>query len=125
MKKLILIFACVSLFFGCKAAKTLEFCEGVSTDGKGVSCGEKFSTGELTLVIKTETPFNVSKLSVNIFRKTKYKLEKIDSQDVEVKQDDTVARTNFYFYDEGGYVVEVFGQDNKKIAESSVDIVDI
>jgi hypothetical protein len=125
MKKVILTFCIFTLFFGCTARKTMEFCEGVSTEGKGANCGEQFSSGELTALISTETPFNINKLNVNIFKKTKYKQEKIGSQTIEVKPDDSNARTNFYFYDDGEFTVEVIGQDNKKIAEGSVKIVDI
>jgi hypothetical protein len=125
MKKVILILLFFSLLFGCAAKKTIEFCEGVSTEGKGANCGEQFSSGELTALISTETPFNINKLNVNIFKKTKYKQEKIGSQIIEVKPDDSIARTNFYLYDDGEFTIEVFGQDNKKIAEGSVKIIDI
>jgi hypothetical protein len=124
-KTLIIILLFFTLLFGCKSKKTIEFCEGISTEGKGVNCGEQFSSGELTALITAETPFNINKLNVNIFKKTKYKQEKIGSQIIEVKPDETNARTNFYFYDDGEFTIEVFGQDNKKIAEGSVKIVDI
>jgi hypothetical protein len=125
MKKLLVLVLFLSLIIGCKAKKTIEFCEGVSTENKGVNCGEQFSTGELTAVISIESPFNINKIAVNTFKKTKYKLEKIGSQVVDVKPDEKSARTNFYFYDEGEFTLEVIGQDNKKIAEGSVKIIDI
>ncbi|MBN2402325.1 MAG: hypothetical protein JXN64_07975 [Spirochaetes bacterium] len=125
MKKLIILTAVLSLLFGCKASKTIEFCEGVSAEGKGVNCGEQFLSGELTAVITIETPFNVNRLNVNIFKKAKYKLEKVGSQTIDVKPDDTSTRTTFYFYDEGEFIVEVIGQDDKKIAEGSIKIIDI
>ncbi len=125
MKRLLIWLLFLSLLFGCKAKKTVEFCEGVSTENMGVNCGEQFSTGELTAVISVESPFNINKLTVNTFKKAKYKMEKIGSQIVEVKPDEMTARTNFYFYDEGEFTFEVIGQDNKKIAEGSVKIVDI
>jgi hypothetical protein len=125
MKRLLVIIIFLSLLFGCKAKKTIEFCEGVSTENKGVSCGEQFSSGELTVAISIESPFNINKLTVNTYKKTKYKMEKTGSQVIEVKPDETNARTNFYFYDEGEFTVEVIGQDNKKIAEGSVKIIDI
>ncbi|MFH0975280.1 MAG: hypothetical protein V1874_05795 [Spirochaetota bacterium] len=125
MRKVILLFIIFILFFGCKARKTIEFCEGVSTEGKGVSCGEQFSTGELTALISAESSFNVGKLIINIFKKTKYKSEKFESLTIDVKPEETRVRANLYFYDEGEFTLEVTGQDNKKIAEGSIKIVDI
>jgi hypothetical protein len=125
MKKVIIILLFLTLLFGCKAKKTIEFCEGVSTESKGVNCGEKFSTGDLTALIAIETPFNVNKLNVNIYKKAKYKQEKVGSQAIEVKPDNTNAMTNFYLYDEGEFTIEVIGQDNKKIAEGTIKIIDI
>ena len=128
MKKLVPLFGffmIFSIFFGCKADKTIEFCEGISIEGKGVNCGEKFTTGELTALISAKSSFNVNKLEVSIFKKGKYKSEKTASYSIEVKEDETTTKTNFYFYDEGEFAVEVTGQDKKKIAEGSVEIVDI
>jgi hypothetical protein len=125
MKRLLVIILFFSLLFGCKAKKTIGFCEGVSTESKGVNCGEQFSTGELTALISIESPFNINKLTINTYKKAKYKMEKTGSQIIEVKPDESSARTNFYFYDEGEFTVEVIGQDNKKVAEGSVKILDI
>lgn len=124
MRKIIILLSIFIIISGCKAKKTIQFCEGVSTTGEGVKCGEIFSAGELTALIKIETPFNINKINVDIYKKGKYKSEKIDSLTVEVKPDENSAKTNFYFYDEGDFTVEVLGQEKKKIAEGSIKIVE-
>jgi hypothetical protein len=124
MKKAILLLAAVILFSGCKAARTIDFCEGVSTEGEGVKCGEKFSTGELTMIIKPESPFNINKIVLNIYKKSKYRTDKFDTLTVDVKPESAIVNKNFYFYDEGEFTVEAFGQENKKIAEGKVNIVE-
>ena len=122
--KTIIIFAIVLLLPFCKAKKTIDFCEGVSTEGKGKNCGSVFSTGELTALIKTDSSFTVSKLSINIYKKGKYKSDKVESLSIDVKPDESSARANFYFYDEGEFTVEVIGKENKKIAEGNIKVVD-
>ena len=69
--------------------------------------------------------FTFSKLNVNIYKKAKYKQEKVGSQAIEVKPDNTNAMASFYLYDEGEFTIEVIGQDNKKIAEGAIKIIDI
>lgn len=124
MKKTALLILIISVLFSCKSQKTIEFCEGVSPEGEGVNCGEKFSTGAITVLIKPESAFAVTKINVNIYRKTKYKKEKIESRLLEVNPEKTVTNSNFYFYDEGDFSLEVYG-NNKKIAEGTVSIVDV
>jgi hypothetical protein len=124
MKKAILWLAFILVLSGCKAAKTIDFCEGVSTNGEGVKCGNKFTTGELTMMIKPEGPFNINKIVLNIYKKSKYRTDKFDSLVVDVKPESLTINKNFYFYDEGEFTIEAFGQENKKIAEGKVDIVE-
>ncbi len=125
MKRAIILLLSISLLAGCKAAKTIEFCEGVSPEGQGVNCGEKFSTGEITVLIKPGSPFGAQKITINIYSKGKYKAEKVDSVSLEVNPEDTVAKTNLHFYDEGDFTVEATGPDGNRIAEGTVSILDV
>jgi hypothetical protein len=125
MKKIVLMLAVVLILSGCKAAKTIDFCEGVSTEGEGVKCGEKFSAGEVTMIIKPETPFNINKIVLNIYKKSKYRSDKFDTLTIDVKPENMSVNKNFYFFDEGEFIVEAFGQENKKIAEGRISIVDM
>ncbi len=125
MKKAILLSAVVILFFGCKASKTIEFCEGISTEGEGVKCGDSFSAGELTMIIKPESPFILNKIILNIYKKGKYRTDKFGTLTVDVRPESATVKTNFYFYDEGDFMVEAIGQDNKKIAEGKINIVEL
>ena len=123
MKKIAFLILIFSILFGCKSQKTIEFCEGVSPEGEGVSCGDKFSTGEITVLIKPESGFSAANIDINIYKKLKYKNEKIDSRSLKINPEETIANTNIYFYDEGDFILEV-NENNKKIAEGSVSIVD-
>ncbi len=122
MKKLIIIL--IFILFGCGSSKNVEFCEGVSTEGKGVKCGAKFSTGDLSILIKSKDPFDVEKITLIIYKKTKYKSELVESRVVDVKPDETRANSRLYFYDDGAFSVEVRGKENQKIAEGSISIID-
>ena len=124
MKNLTFLILILSVLYGCKSQKTVEFCEGISPEGEGVNCGEKFSTGDITVIIKPESTFAVTKINISVYKKTKYKSDKIETRVLEVNPEEVNANTNIYFYDEGEFALEVFS-NNKKIAEGSVTIVDI
>ena len=125
MKKIIIIILVSFVLFGCTSKKTVEFCEGISPEGEGVNCGKKFSTGDITVLIKPESTFAVTKISINVYKKTKYKSEKIETHSLEVNPEEASANTNIYFYDEGDFTLEVFGNGNEKIAEGAVSIFDV
>jgi len=124
IKKSILLLIVLFLFFSCKSKKTMEFCEGVSTEGAGVKCGETFTTGEMTALINVDNPFTVNKLLINIYKKGKYKSERVESLSADVNPEAFSARLNFYLYEEGDFTIEAIGQDNKKIAEGVIKIVE-
>jgi hypothetical protein len=121
------IFIIISILFlvGCKSKKSVEFCEGVSTEGTGVNCGERFSTGEITLIIKSDSVFETERLSIDVYKKEKYKTEKTESLFFDVNPEEKTAKANLYFYDEGDFLVEVRGIENRKIAEGNVTIIDV
>jgi hypothetical protein len=123
-KQIIILFAVVFLLTGCINNKNVEFCEGVSTDGKGVKCGEKFSTGDVTLLIKSKAPFGSEKIALNILKKDAYKSEKIETQTINVVPEAFTVKTNYYFYDEGDFIVEVRDGSGNKIAQGNIQVID-
>ena len=124
MKKTALLAIFFAVLFGCSSPKTVEFCEGASPEGAGINCGNKFSTGDITVFIKPESAFGVANIDINVYKKEKYKSEIISTNSVKVNPEETAAKTNIYFYDEGEFNLEVIG-DNKKIAEGAVSIIDV
>jgi hypothetical protein len=125
MKRAIILIIMISVLAGCKAAKTVEFCEGVSPEGEGLNCGGKFSTGEITVLIKPGSSFEVPQVNIDIYSNGDYKAEKVDSVSLKVNPEDTSARSNLHFYNEGDFLVEVTTPQGKKIAEGNVSIIDI
>lgn len=105
MKKLLLACVLMTLVSGCSKTKAIQFCEGVSPEGKGVNCGTKFEDGELTAVINGEEPFGVKTITVQVFEKKDGKTEKIDTLTVDVKPDRQTASVNLAFYAGGTYLV--------------------
>jgi len=113
----------MSVITACSKSKTIEFCEGVSPDGKGVNCGSKFEDGELTAVVNGEEPFGVKTITVQIFEVKKNKTEKIETLSLEVKPDKDTAMVNLSFYSGGRYMVTAQKND-ARIGSGEVEIVE-
>lgn len=124
MKKFIIAVAVASLLTGCSKKEGVTFCEGVDTEGKGITCGKVFTTGDLTAVITSKTPFEADSLTVKITRTDgdKKKLEK--SFTVGVGRDKKIANATLQFYNGGKYLVEAYRSDDK-IAEGNIEVRDI
>jgi len=123
MKKIAVFILIAITAAGCSKNEGISFCEGVDTEGKGVNCGRVFTTGDLTGVITSKTPFEADSLTVKITKidEDKKKVEKTFT--VEAGREKTSANTTFQFYNSGKYLVEAVKGD-EKIAEGSIEIRD-
>ena len=124
MKKILFYSLICLTMIGCSKNDTVQFCEGVDMDGKGVNCGKKFTTGDLTGVMKMSKPFETEMVDVRVIRieKNSKIVEKTIHQKVE--RDKNITSTPLSFYNSGKYVVELY-RDKDKIAEGSIEITDI
>jgi hypothetical protein len=113
----------LSVMAACSKTKTIEFCEGVSPDGKGVNCGSKFEDGELTAVVNSEEPFGVKTITVQVFEVKKNKTEKMETLSLDVKPDKDMAMVNLSFYSGGRYMVTAL-KNNMRIGSGEVEIVE-
>lgn len=123
MKKIFIYSVICVLMAGCSKSDAVKFCEGVDIDGKGVSCGKKFTTGDLTGVIKQSKPFETELLDLKVMRieKNSKIVEKIIH--LKVERDKSTANTPLSFYNSGQYVVELF-KDNEKLGEGKIEVTD-
>ncbi len=123
MKKFAILVLVAVTAAGCSKKQGISFCEGVDTNGKGVNCGKVFTTGDLTGVITSKTPFEADSLTVKITRidGDKKKVEKTSI--IEVGRDKTSANTTLQFYNGGKYLVEA-SKGTDKIAEGTIDVRD-
>ena len=119
---MICIILCVML--SCKKRSPVVFCEGVTTDGKGISCGTKFSTGDLTAVIQVDDRFETENLKIVVSRKTSYKNESVSVLNHKVASEKNIANVPLSLYIEGDYVVEAFGKDDRTLGSGNITIVD-
>ena len=126
--RLIIVFIIVlmiTMFSGCKQEKSIRFCEGVDSSGESINCGGKFSTGELSLIIESKQSFGTGKIHLNIYETGKTKKVMIESLAVDVKSGENSASTRFYFYEEGVYTVEALNENNEKIGEGIIEVLDV
>lgn len=124
MKKIFICTLVCLTMIGCSKNEAIQFCEGVDMDGAGVNCGKKFTTGDLTGVIKQSKPFETELLEVKIFRVEKSSKIDVKTIHLKVERDKSLASTPLSFYNTGKYVVEVY-KDKDKLGESEVEIADV
>jgi hypothetical protein len=122
----LLVIMCILLviFLSCKKSSPVSFCEGVNTEGKGVNCGTKFSTGDLTAVIEVPERFETESLKIVVSQKTRYKNEQVSVFSQKVASDKNTATVPLSFYIEGDYVVEAFGKDERTLGAGNIKIID-
>lgn len=121
MKKLMLLFLLLPVMIGCSRTRAIEFCEGITPEGKGVNCGGTFEEGELLAVISAKDPFGVNALTVQVQEVRNGKKEPLESITVDVKPDRDTATANLSLYTGGTYVVRAMKKD-EMIGEGEVVI---
>lgn len=123
MKKLAVFILIALTASGCSKKEGITFCEGVDTEGKGVNCGKVFTTGDLTGVISSKTPFEADSLTVKILKTDgdKKKVEKTFI--IEAGREKTSVNTTLQFYNSGKYLVQA-SKGDEKIAEGTLEVRD-
>ncbi|MFC1670524.1 hypothetical protein ACFL20_09030 [Spirochaetota bacterium] len=122
MKK-ILVLIILALLFGCQPKKNIEFCEGVTVKGVGVECGIKFGTGDLTVLIKSNDPFDTNRIFIELYEDFKGKMAKLETINVEVKPDQSRVSSTLSMYRHGKYIVKAI-RGKEVIAQGEIEIVD-
>lgn len=125
MKKRLVVFTllCSLAGAGCSKSKGVDFCEGVDTDGKGVSCGREFTTGDLTGVLTADQPFETENISVKIMREENGKIKPEKNMTVAVDREKKRASFDLSFYNPGKYYVEAY-KEADKIGEGELTVTD-
>jgi hypothetical protein len=109
---------------GCSSKGTLSFCEGTDTQGAGVNCGTRATTGELVMLISARNQFQTEKLLVKVVDTGNNSGEVEFEKTISVDPAALSAQTDLVLYNEGEYRVTVYGQKNVPIAEGSLQIIE-
>ena len=120
---LLIIIAGAITLGACTKSKGVDFCEGVDTEGKGVSCGKEFTTGDLTGVLTADQPFEAENISVKILREENGKMKPEKSISVAVDREKKRASFDLSFYNPGKYSVEAY-KESDKIGEGELIVTD-
>jgi len=123
MKKLAVTLLLALTAAGCSKNEGISFCEGVDTEGKGVNCGKIFTTGDLTAVIKSKTPFETDSITVKVTKTDGEKKKAEKTFTVKTDSDKSSANTTLQFYNSGKYLVEAV-KGEEKVAEGTVEVRD-
>ncbi|HPS57561.1 MAG TPA: hypothetical protein PK514_05590 [Spirochaetota bacterium] len=122
-RMLLIIIAGAITFGACTKSKGVDFCEGVDTEGKGVSCGKEFTTGDLTGVLTADQPFEAENISVKIMREENGKVKPEKNISVAVDREKKRVSFDLSFYNPGKYSVEAF-KESDKIGEGELIVTD-
>ncbi len=120
---ILLTVACILAAGGCSKSKGVDFCEGVDTDGKGVSCGKEFTTGDLTGVLTADQPFEAENISVKIMREENGKMKPEKNMTIAVDREKKRVSFDLSFYNPGKYSIEAY-KESDKIGEGELTVTD-
>lgn len=120
---ILLTVACILAAGGCSKSKGVDFCEGVDTDGKGVSCGKDFTTGDLTGVLTADQPFEAENISVKIMREENGKMKPEKNMTIAVDREKKRVSFDLSFYNPGKYSIEAY-KESDKIGEGELTVTD-
>jgi hypothetical protein len=123
-KPILISLLTVLLLLSCKSKDRLSFCEGTTPEGEGVKCGTTFTTGDLTAVVTLDGNVAFDKIDFSVYKKEKYKKDKISSLSVKVPADKMTVAAPLSFYAEGVYVIRVSAKDDASLTEKEITIVD-
>lgn len=112
------------ILIACAKTPVISFCEGVDKNGKGIQCGKKFSTGDLTALINAPERFETESLKIVISKKTNYKNEKVEDMTQSVSSEVTSTAVPLSFYIEGEYLIEVYGKDSRLLGSEWLQVID-
>lgn len=124
MRYTLAVCAAMLLLVSCKPTRTVSFCEGVSPEGKGISCGNRFTTGEVTMLVNQKKRFDVDALSVKVHERQDVKEKLVDTFTFSVDPEKQSATTNISFYNEGRFRVTVTGRDSEVLGEAEIEVID-
>ena len=116
----VLVLSCLG---GCTRAREIAFCEGVTPSGKGVKCGRKFTTGELSALVTSREPFGVRSISLRVLRVDESRETAVESLTIAVLPEQESAFANVSFYQEGRFRVKAVKNDTE-IGAGEVEIVE-
>ena len=123
MKKLSALLIILILLTGCSKKEGIIFCEGVDNNGEGVSCGKKFTTGEVTALIDYKNSFEADNLNIKVVSTSGSSETVINTLRIEVEREKSTASFNLPLYNGGTYRIEAL-KDDAKIAEGNIEAVD-
>ncbi len=123
MKRGAIFFVIIALLAGCSKTGEIQFCEGVSPEGKGAKCGKKFTTGELAALISTRESLGAGTVTFQVLKARENGADIIDTVTLKVKPNQQFAFANISLYEGGRYIVKALNND-KGLGEGTVEIVE-
>ncbi len=111
------------MMLSCSKGNPILFCEGVDDKGEGVSCGKKFSTGELTAIVKAEKPFKEKNMEVVISQIVDGENIKLQTMKIEVDPEKKQKSFNLPMYNPGTFQVDAKIK-GKNISKGTITLVE-
>ena len=121
MKAIYTMLILILITTGCSKKEGIQFCEGIDNNGKGVACGKKFTTGDLTAVI-SQNKTDGSDLSIKVISTGPVETV-INTFKIEIEREKPVVSFNLPLYNAGSFRIEAFSNDIKT-AEGTIEIID-
>lgn len=124
-KKIILL--CVLLIAAsCSRQQKLKFCEKPEGENeKPAACGSKFSTGELSIVLKSSKEIGVDTLEYRFFTEESSDKMPVNVVKTETKPEARTVVTHVELYNPGSFRVIAVKPDGTAVAQGRVTVIDV
>ena len=123
MKCIYTLLILLLIITGCSKKEGIQFCEGVDNNGEGVACGKKFTTGDVTAVVKRSDGTGAEVMTVKVIETTAPSGTVENTLKIEIEGEKPFINFNLPLYSEGNFRIEAFF-NNEKTAEGTIEIVD-
>ena len=113
----------ILLLTSCGKDREIQFCEGVSPDGKGVNCGTVFEYGDITAIIESRERFATDQINVKIEVIRNGNEITVETIEASVEPDEREAIVNLPLYQSGKYRSTAL-RGETELAKDKVEIAD-
>lgn len=113
----------IFLLTSCGKDREIQFCEGVSPDGKGINCGTVFEYGDITAIIESRERFATDQIKVKIEIIRNESEISVETIEALVEPDEREAIVNLPLYQSGTYRITAL-RGETELAKDKVEIAD-
>lgn len=113
----------IPLLISCSKNGEIQFCEGTNAEETPVKCGTVFTTGDLSLIINSESSFKTTQIKVKIFNTESSSSKAEKNYILKVDPSKNYVRLDTELYNPGKYKVIAENNSGDIVSEGFITII--